>query len=204
MVARDGSAQVERLKTSLQQVVHQQTHTLARLFSEIDGNYKQFKKGSELRKAASQRMEAQRAFYEEGRITIDHYLDAISQFAGAVSAEALYKTTYNTSIVALEEATGTLLEYERITVVAPPAPDQDPVPSVELPVVIEPSSLSPNMPAPSLNATVSPSTGIEQGRGPEANIVGKTFSFHVTVGRGPNPVEIRGTFTITPSNRSTP
>ncbi len=28
---------------------------------------------------------------------------------------------------------------------------------------------------------------------------GKTFSFHFTLGRGPNPVEIKGSFTIAPA-----
>ena len=53
-------------------------------------------------------------FYEEGRITIDRYLDAVSQYASAVAQEAQFKTTYNISIVALEEAKGTLLAYDNI------------------------------------------------------------------------------------------
>ena len=70
--------------------------------------------------AAAQRLDAQRAYYEEGRITIDRFLDAVSQYATAVATEAQYKTTYNISIVALEEAKGTLLEYDKITVVDSP------------------------------------------------------------------------------------
>ena len=106
----------------LQQIVHQTTHSLARFFLEVDANYKQFKTASRLRAAAAQRLEAQRAFYEEGRITIDRYLDAVSQYASAVAQEAQFKTSYNISIVALEEAKGTLLAYDNIAVAEGPHP----------------------------------------------------------------------------------
>jgi outer membrane protein TolC len=105
-----------RARAYLSQVVHQTTHSLARFFLEIDANYKQFKTASRLRAAAAQRLDAQRAYYEEGRITIDRFLDAVSQYATAVATEAQYKTTYNISIVALEEAKGTLLAYDNIAV----------------------------------------------------------------------------------------
>ena len=108
----------------LQQVVHQTTHSLARFFLEVDANYKQFKTASRLRAAAAQRLEAQRAFYEEGRITIDRYLDAVSQYASAVAQEAQFKTTYNISIVALEEAKGTLLAYDNIALAEGPHPQK--------------------------------------------------------------------------------
>ncbi len=119
-----GSAQYVLLRSRayLQQVVHQTTHSLARFFLEIDANYKQFKTASRLRAAAAQRLDAQRAYYEEGRITIDRFLDAVSQYATAVATEAQYKTTYNISIVALEEAKGTLLAYDNIAVAEGPHP----------------------------------------------------------------------------------
>ena len=111
-----------RSRAYLQQVVHQTTHSLARFFLEIDANYKQFKTASRLRAAAALRLESQRAYYEEGRITIDRFLDAVSQYATAVATEAQYKTTYNISIVALEEAKGTLLAYDNIAVAEGPNP----------------------------------------------------------------------------------
>ena len=111
-----------RARAYLQQVVHQTTHSLARFFLEIDANYKQFKTASRLRAAAALRLESQRAYYEEGRITIDRFLDAVSQYATAVATEAQYKTTYNISIVALEEAKGTLLAYDNIAVAEGPHP----------------------------------------------------------------------------------
>ena len=110
------SALLEQQKASLQQVIDQSTRSLARFFLEIDANYKQFKTASRLRAAAAQRLEAQRAFYEEGRITIDRYFDSVSQSASAVAQEAQFKTTYNIALIALEEAKGTLLEHDRIVI----------------------------------------------------------------------------------------
>ena len=109
----------------MQQIVHpRRLHSLARFFLEIDANYKQFKTASRLRQAAALRLESQRAYYEEGRITIDRFLDAVSQYATAVATEAQYKTTYNISIVALEEAKGTLLAYDNIAVAEGPHPSK--------------------------------------------------------------------------------
>ena len=119
---RNAQYSLLRQRAYLQQIVHQTTHSLARFFLEVDANYKQFKTASRLRAAAAQRLEAQRAYYEEGRITIDRFLDAVSQYAQAVAQEAQFKTTYNISIVALEEAKGTLLAYNNIAVAEGPHP----------------------------------------------------------------------------------
>ncbi|WP_406698820.1 sigma-70 family RNA polymerase sigma factor [Singulisphaera sp. Ch08] len=101
---------------SLQEVIHQTTESLARSFLEINTNYKQLHKASEIRSNAAKWLEAQRAFYEEGRIARDRYLDGISQYAAAVAQEAQFKSSYYNSRIALEEAQGTLLEHEKITV----------------------------------------------------------------------------------------
>ena len=119
---RQAQYQLLRQRAFLQQIVHQTTHSLARFFLEVDANYKQFRTAERLRIAAQQRLEAQRAFYEEGRITIDRLLDAVSQYANAIATEAQYKTSYNTSIAALEEAKGTLLAYDNIAVAEGPSP----------------------------------------------------------------------------------
>lgn len=111
-----------RQRAYLQQMVHQRTHQLARYFLEIDANYKQFKTASRLRAAAAQRLDAQRAYYEEGRITIDRFLDAVSQYAQAVATEAEHKTSYNISIIVFEEGKGTLLAYNNIAVAEGPLP----------------------------------------------------------------------------------
>jgi RNA polymerase sigma factor (sigma-70 family) len=197
-VARDGLAKFERQKAYLQAVIHRTTHSLARCFLEIDANYQQFKSASQLRASAAQRLEAQRVFYEEGRITADRYLDVVSEYARAVAQEAQFKTSYNIAIVALEEAKGTLLEYDKITVV-----DYRPTPAADSsrdsgaqPASHEfPASIVPPV---SLDTTVSRAKCVENDEGPKAELAGKSFSFQLTVGRGSKPIEIRGSFTVTP------
>jgi outer membrane protein TolC len=136
-----------RSRAYLAQVVHQTTHSLARFFLEIDANYKQFKTASRLRAAAAQRLDAQRAYYEEGRITIDRFLDAVSQYATAVATEAQYKTTYNISIVALEEAKGTLLAYDNIAVAEGPNPRKAYIQAKDIQAAHRQLPISPDGPA---------------------------------------------------------
>ena len=119
---RQAQYQLLRQRAFLQQVVHQTTHSLARFFLEVDANYKQFKTAGRLREAAQQRLEAQQAFYEAGTITIDRYLDALRNWSNSVALEAQYKTSYNTSIIALEEAKGTLLAYDNVALAEGPHP----------------------------------------------------------------------------------
>jgi outer membrane protein TolC len=111
-----------RQRAFLQQVVHQQTHALARFFLEVDSNFKLYRTAIELREAAEQRLEAQRNFYEVGQITIDRYLDAVNRWADAVAQEAQFRNSYNTSIAVLEEAKGTLLAYDNIALAEGPHP----------------------------------------------------------------------------------
>ncbi len=120
--ARQAQYALLRQRAFLQQTVHQTTHPLARFFLEVDANYKQFKTAGRLKSAALQRLEAQRAFYENGTITIDRYLDAVNRWANAVAQEADFKSRYNTAIAALEEAKGTLLAYDNIAVAEGPWP----------------------------------------------------------------------------------
>jgi outer membrane protein TolC len=120
--ARQSQYVLLRARAYYQQVVHQTTHSLARFFLEIDANYKQLRTATRLRQAAAQRLDAQRAYYEEGRITIDRFLDAVSQYTTAVATEAQYKATYNISIIALEEAKGTLLAYDNVVLADGPYP----------------------------------------------------------------------------------
>jgi outer membrane protein TolC len=124
--SRNAQYQLLRQRAFLQQIVHQQSHSLARFFLEVDANYKQFKTAQRLRQAAQIRLESARAYYEEGRtgFTIDRLLDAVSQYANAIAQEAQFKTSYNTSIAGLEEAKGTLLAYDNIAVAEGPSPRQ--------------------------------------------------------------------------------
>jgi RNA polymerase sigma factor (sigma-70 family) len=199
------AARQARQKEYLKQIVHQTTHSLARFFLEIDAKYKQFQTASRLRNAAQTLLESQQPDYEKGRITVDQMMDAVSQWATAVATEAQYKSTYNTSIVALEEVKGTLLDYLQIAIEDSPKADAavkaggepgavtraalEPLlvstPAQSGPVALPPDS-QPSAPTP-LRA---------QEAGPTAAAGGQTVSFHFTIGRGSKPVEIRGSFTI--------
>lgn len=123
-LAQTRVAQYSLLKerAALQQAVHQNTHSLARYFLEIDANFKLLKTAGRLRESAKKRLEVQKARYEVGEINIDRYLDAVSQWANAVAEEARYKTAYNTAIAILEEAKGTLLAYNNIALAEGPYP----------------------------------------------------------------------------------
>ena len=203
----DGLALLERRKESLRQNIHQTTHSMARFFLGIDANFKQFKKASQLREAAANRLEAQKTNFQDGRITIDRLLDAVSQWASAVATEAQYKSTYNTSIVALEEAKGTLLDYKQISVVAGPNASGPATVARDRALARtshEPPSLvslpAPPGPAPPTPIQVGEPTAIRtEDASPLAAEGAKTVTFQFTVGIGSNPIEIRGSFTVTPA-----
>ncbi len=190
-----------RSRAYYQQVVHQTTHSLARFFLEIDANHKQYRTASRLRQAAAQRLDAQRAYYEEGRITVDRYLDAISQYATAVATEAQYRTTYNVSIVALEEAKGTLLAYDNIVVAEAPHPSRraaarpsgsglaHAVPSKTDQQVMTASSGRRPKGSESLDDEAS---GLERRPRSGRAVEDQTWTFSLSIG-GTNPLQIKGT-----------
>jgi hypothetical protein len=109
-------------QADLNQVIQQKTYTLVRMLLAVEGGYEAFQTAKRLRKAAAQRLDAQRAYYEEGRITIDRFLDAISQYATAVATESQYLMTYNISLAGLAEAKGTLLADDGIVIADSPRP----------------------------------------------------------------------------------
>lgn len=142
-------------------------------------------------------------YHDEGRITVDRYLDAVSQWATAIAVEGQCKTTYNNSIVALEEAKGTLLEHDGITVIDGPksglsiAGPRDPAVKAAW---YEPL-VSAKQTAPDVHAPIPSTAGKPQAKPANtSNESGaKTVSFQFTIGTGSRPIEIRGSFTITPA-----
>jgi RNA polymerase sigma factor (sigma-70 family) len=217
-LSADGAVQLKRRQESLKQVIHETTHSLARFFLGLDANFKQFKTASRLRQASASRLEAQQAYYKEGRSTIDRLMDAVAQNATAVATEAQYKSTFNTSIVALEEAKGTLLEFKQIALAAGPnaadpagpaavtrdravtrttygPPSPTPPPAVSGPP--PPSPIQPDGP-PGEPTAIRPELA-----SPPAAAAAKTVTFQFTVGIGSNPIEIRGSFTVTPAPSAT-
>jgi RNA polymerase sigma factor (sigma-70 family) len=215
-VSGDGLARLERTKAYREEVIDQATQSLRRSFSEIDANYKQFTMASRLRDAAARRLDAQHAYFEEGRITVDRFLDGVSKYATAVAQEAQYKTAYNQSIVGLEWAKGTLLEHDQITVIEGPKPSMSAVAGRDgetRPPFFEPwgptqrraqsmtTSPPPQAAGPSAIPPMSRLSGVEpQPKNPsiDAEVGARTYSFQVTVKIGTKPVEIRGSFAITP------
>jgi RNA polymerase sigma factor (sigma-70 family) len=209
--ASDGSGQnsalVERQKAYLKQLIHQTTHSLARFFLEIDSNHKQLVTVSRARKAANARLESQQAYYSEGRITVDRLMDAVGQWATLVAQEAQYKSTYNISIVALEEAKGTLLDYKQIEIVEGPnalsaeghVRDRGVSRASVMPELVPqpPAQILPVGPPPP--TPVSPTATAPQEAKPNAGAGGKTIAFQFTIGTGSRPIEVRGSFTITPA-----
>jgi outer membrane efflux protein len=113
-----------RSRAYLRQVVHQTTHSLARGFLEVDASYKGYAKAKGLRNKAEKRLAAQQARWEEGRITPDRFLDAVDQYAAAVTAEHQCLAAYNYAIAFLSECKGTLLEDDNIIVAEPRRRDQ--------------------------------------------------------------------------------
>jgi hypothetical protein len=202
--ARDGLLERDRREAALERAVHQATHSLARFFLEVDSNYKQFKTASNLRAAAYRRQASERAAYEAGQAPIDRHLDAIEQYANACALEAQFRTAYNVAIVALEEAKGTLLEYDKISVA-----DRPPAGAAS---ARTPEGASTRItPEPLLSASRSAAAAPVDTAVARTNLVegpatqgSKTISFQVTVGRGPRPLEIRGSFTITPAKSNEP
>ena len=197
---REAQYREQREKAHLQHTIDGMTHELSRYVALVDGSFQQFQTAARARASAAERLESQRAFYEKGRISVDRYCDAIRQYVDSVAMEAQFNMSYNNALVALEEAKGTLLERERIGV------DESVRPAVS---TIEgshgkPTALLPQpaaRPAPPVMPTIvaPPANPAATGAGSSESAAGKTFSFHVTLGNGPHPVEIRGSFTIAPA-----
>ena len=206
-VAGHPSPLVERQNEFLQQVVHQTTHSLARFFLEIDANYKEFRTATRMRASAAQRLDSLRADYEAGRIPIDRFFDAVSQYATSVATEAQYRATYNITLAALEEAKGTLLEHDRIIVTAAATGTEPPI--VRRDGGVKPAAHQPTAatrPPAAASSDGLPAAGTPpkkpDDKDPDAD--GKTYSFQLTVGAGPRPFEVRGSFTVAPARDSGP
>ena len=196
----DALESLDRERAFLRQIEHQTTHSLARFFLEVDANYKQFKAATRLRQAAVGRLNAQKAFYEEGRITIDRYLDAISQYANSLAQEGQFKASYNISIMALEESKGTLLTYDNITVVTPRRASRPAAPRPHDQAVRAASFEPASEPA---GGADKPDPGPKPAPEAAKPADGRTVDFQIRVG-GPSGIDVKGTFTVAPARNPTP
>jgi Surface antigen variable number repeat len=107
---------LRRSREDLDHVRKRMAHSLARMFLEIDVSHKGWKSGSRLREESAHRLEVYRAHYDAGRITPDRFLEVVSQYATAVVSESGCNAMYNTALMGLEEAKGTLLASRQITI----------------------------------------------------------------------------------------
>jgi RNA polymerase sigma factor (sigma-70 family) len=224
-----GPARLQRAKAALEQAVHDATHVLARDFLQIDSSYKQFQIAARLRNAAAQRLDAQRAYYEEGRITIDRFLDAVSQHATAIATEAQYKAVYNITLMKLEREKGTLLDHDGIEVVDRRVPKTKPVASQNDAAAFGPrdrqgfaqdalarlsqQAIGAAMPPPPQPTPVAAKAQARSGAAPlgpaplaplppatsDARTDSRTISFQFSIQVGATPIDFRGSVTIGPA-----
>jgi outer membrane protein TolC len=162
-----------------QRAVARTTQSLARFFLEVDANYKQYHVATRLRVTAAERLEAQRGYYEEGRSTVDRFLDAFCQYATAVVTEFQYKTAYNVSLATLSESKGTLLA-DRGIVFSEPACSTTATPQLTALVKMDDQTKK---------------ASIEQAQNAEAPAKPKTWSFSISIGWD-KPLQIKGTISV--------
>lgn len=115
----------------------------------------------------------------------------MSQYANALATEARFKATYTLSLAALEEAQGTLLEYDGIEVITgrlgrrgmatmPPTGDQTGLPAPAAPPELQKTPAANPLPQTKEIERVSDMRG------------GKGYSFQLSIKIGSLPIEIRG------------
>lgn len=178
------------------QAVHETVHTLSRFFLEQDVNQKQLQDATQRREAASAASKARCVAYEEGRATGVEYGEAIVQAAEAAALEMQYLAAFNTSIANLEEAKGTLLDCEGVRILDAKGDAPQGVSTV--------ASANPPTPKPAPNPPIEVRPSVSPDRRAEPVAIapeaprGATYSFHLSFGVGPNPYEIRGSFTVPP------
>ena len=182
------TGRLEREEVTLGQVTNEATHQLARFFLEIDANAKQLATANRIKEAARQRMDALREFRKrDGKLTVDRELDAINRWSTSIAEEAVVLAKYNATLIAFEEAKGTLLEHEKIRL------------NVETRTGDGPAFIALT---PGRVAAETPRAEVEPGRVPRATEVrateAKTYTFRFAVGSGPRPTEVRGSFTVGP------
>jgi hypothetical protein len=210
--------QITQKETDLEHTMRQHVHSLARTFLNIDASDKQLRTAKRLKAAAAARLDAQRAYYAEGRITSDRFLDAISQYATAVGTEAQYKATYSTSIVALSEAKGTLLaDYGIVVAESKPrkaiaARQPKPDAAVKASALMAPDKSEP-VPAPlheliglgPMPESASECREAKKAASPtDAAPATKTWTFSFTIGSGPSPIQIKGTISADDHTKAGP
>ena len=104
---------IARDRANIQQSIHKIEHDLATVLRNIDLSLEQYEAFRETRQASAENVVAQKARLDENFVLKEGQLPllvAITDWANAVSSEALSLTNYNTQMANLELQTGTILE----------------------------------------------------------------------------------------------
>jgi outer membrane protein TolC len=114
---RQGRAQVRqqrlliaRDRANVEQQIHLSMHQLAQTLRDLDSAYEQYLAFKETRVAADINLRVQNEKFRTGQTIYLNVLQALNDWGTAVSSEAQQLLNYNTSLAALEQQTGTILE----------------------------------------------------------------------------------------------
>jgi outer membrane protein TolC len=117
---RQAQYQLIRQRAAFEAATRQATDALARSFGEIATSYGQFTLDRQEAIAATLNREDNQGDFEPGRISAIERIDIIAREVNAIADDARSLATYHASIIAFEEAKGTLLDFEGIGLVATP------------------------------------------------------------------------------------
>lgn len=115
--ARSQELVIARDRANIQQGLHATEHALATTVRNLDQFYEQYDAFKETREAARLNLKVQFAEQRAGRVIFLNVLQAITDWGNAVSSEASSLTQYNSTLAALEQATGTILETHSVVFV---------------------------------------------------------------------------------------
>jgi hypothetical protein len=92
---------------------------LDRAREEVHSAHKLLPTATNIKKAATERMRAQKAHYENGAITSDRYAQAVRDWASAVGQDVEITCRYNTALACRDEVTGELFNRWNLRLAEP-------------------------------------------------------------------------------------
>ena len=108
---------IARDRANIQQGLHAAQHSLATTVRNLDQFYEQYEAFKETRVAARLNLKVQAAEQRAGRVIFLNVLQAITDWGNAVTSEASSLTQYNSTLAALENETGTILDTHGVVFV---------------------------------------------------------------------------------------
>ncbi len=104
----------------LRLTVPDQADSFVQLAREVSADFSRYSKARRVTTADAKRLAHQSRAFQKGRITVGRFLDFVRQYTASVTAEAASVAAYNTTLAALGEASGTLLEMRDIIIADEP------------------------------------------------------------------------------------